>query len=57
MKGRDLTLKKMDQVDRTVLGTVRSCTLKSIAFGFNNTALQRLTNDSHWFKCLTSCSY
>ena len=57
MKGRDLTLKKMDQVDRSVLGTVRSCTLKSIAFGFNNTALQRLTNDSHWFKCLTSCSY
>ena len=24
MKGRDLTMKKMDQVDRTVLGTVGS---------------------------------
>ena len=41
MKGRDLTMKKMDQVDRTVLGTVGSCILKSIAF--NNTALQRST--------------
>ena len=28
MKGRDLTMKKMDQVDRTVLGAVGSCTLK-----------------------------
>ena len=41
MKGRDLTLKKMNQVDRTVLGTVGSCILKRIAFYFNNTALQR----------------
>ena len=38
MKGMDLTMKKMDQVDRTVLGTVGSCILKSIAFSFNNTA-------------------
>ena len=43
MKGRDLTMKKMDQVDRTVLGTVGSCILKSIAFDFNNVALQRST--------------
>ena len=43
MKGRDITMKKMDQVDSTVLGNVGSCILKSIAFGFNNTALQRLT--------------
>ena len=34
MKGRDLTMKKMDRVDRTVLGTVGSCILKSIAFDF-----------------------
>ena len=38
MKGMDLTMKKMDQVDRTVLGTVGSCILNSIAFNFNNTA-------------------
>ena len=38
MKGRDLTMKKMDQVDFTVLGTYGSCILKSIAFDFNNTA-------------------
>ena len=43
MKGRDLTLDKMDQIDRTVLGTVGSCILNSIAFDFNNTALQRST--------------
>ena len=43
MKGRDLTMKKMDQVDRTVIGTVVSCILKSIAFDFNNNALQRST--------------
>ena len=43
MKGRDLTMKKMDQVDRTVLCTVGSCILKCIAFDFNNTALQRST--------------
>ena len=41
MKGRDLTMKKMDQFDRTVLGSVGSCILKNIAFDFNNTALQR----------------
>ena len=27
MKGRDLTMEKIDQVDRTVLGTVGSCIL------------------------------
>ena len=43
MKGRDLTMKKMDQVDRIDLGTVGSCILKRIAFDFNNTALQRST--------------
>ena len=43
MKGRDLTMKKMDQIDRTVLGTVWSCILKSIAFDFNDAALQRST--------------
>ena len=34
MKGRDLTLERMDQIDRTVLGTVGSCILKRIAFDF-----------------------
>ena len=43
MKGRDLTMKKMDQVDFTVLGTVGPCILKSIAFDFNNTVLKRST--------------
>ena len=43
MKGRVLTMKKMDPVDRTVLSTVGSCFLKRIAFDFNNTALQRST--------------
>ena len=44
MKGRDFTMKKMDQVDRTVFCTVGSCILKSIiAFDFNNTALKRST--------------
>ena len=33
-------MKTMYQVDRTVIGTVGPCILKSIAFGFNNTALQ-----------------
>ena len=47
MKGRDHTMKKMDRVNRTVFGTVRSCILKSIAFDFNNTALQRSTTDRH----------
>ena len=39
MKERDLTMKKMVQVDGTVLGTVGSCTciLKSIAFDCNTT--------------------
>ena len=57
MKGRDLTMKKMYKVDHTVLSTVGSCIIKSIAFDFNNTALQRPTTDKHSFKCLTSCSY
>ena len=43
MKGRDLTMKKMDQVDFTDLATVGPCILKSIVFDFNNTALQRST--------------
>ena len=43
MKGRDFTMKKMDQGDSTVLGNVGSCILKSNAFDFNNTALQRST--------------
>ena len=43
MKGRDLTMKKIDQVDRAVLGTVGSCILKSIALDFNHTELQRST--------------
>ena len=47
MKERDLTMKKMDQVDLAVLGTVGSCILKSIAFYFNNTALQSSTTDRH----------
>ena len=55
MKGRDLSMKKMDQADRTILGTVGSRILKSIAF--DNTALQRSTTDRNWCKCLTSCSY
>ena len=50
-------MKKMDQVDHTVLGTVGSCILKSIAFDFNNDAIQRSTTDRHCFKCLTSYSY
>ena len=32
MKGRDLTMKKMDQVDLIVLGTFEPCILKT----FNN---------------------
>ena len=46
MKGRDLTIKTMEQVDRTILGIVGSCILKNIAFHFNITALQHLTTDS-----------
>ena len=57
MKGKDLTMKKMDQVDRTVLGTVWIMYPKNIAFDLNNTALQRSTTDMRSFKCLTSCSY
>ena len=34
MKERALTMKKMDRVDLTVLGTVGSCIIKSIAFDF-----------------------
>ena len=47
MKGRDLTMKKMDQIGRTVLGTVGSCILKCIAFDFNNNVLQRSATDWH----------
>ena len=50
-------MKKLDQVDCTVLGTVGSCILKSIAFDFNNTPIQRSTTDRHCFKRLTLCSY
>ena len=32
-----------DHVDRTILDNVGLCILKSIAFDFNNTALQRST--------------
>ena len=52
MKGRDLTMKKIDQGDRTVLGAVGSCILKSIAFGFNNTALQCSTTKMSHFMFL-----
>ena len=37
MKGRNLTMKKIDQVDRTVLGTAGLCILKCISFDLNNT--------------------
>ena len=43
MQGSDLTMKKMNQVDHSVLGTVGPCIIKSIAFDFNNTALQGST--------------
>ena len=43
MKERDLILKVMDQVDRTFFGFFWSFILKSIAFDFNNTALQHST--------------
>ena len=44
MKGTDVTMKEMDQVDRTVLGTVWVMyPKKSIAFDFNNATLQRST--------------
>ena len=43
MKGRDFIMRKIDQVDCTVLGTVGSCVLKSIAFDIYSTALQRST--------------
>ena len=36
-------MKKIDQVDRTVLDTFGSCILKGIAFDFNNAELQRST--------------
>ena len=50
MRGRNRTMKKMDQVDHTVLGTdcsVWSIYPKSIALGFNNTALQRSEAERH----------
>ena len=52
MKGRDLTMKKMDLVDCTVLGTVGSCILKRIAL-----TLTILQYNVQQLKCLTSCSY
>ena len=42
-EGENPTMKKRDQVDRTILGTVGSSILKSIAFDFNHTELQRST--------------
>ena len=47
MKKRDLTMKKMDQVDHTVLGTIGSCILKSIALDFNRTAIKRSAKEMH----------
>ena len=47
MKGRNLTMEKMDQVDCTVLGTAGSCILTSIVFDFNNIAFQRSITDRH----------
>ena len=41
MKRTDLTMKKMDHVDRIVLDNVGSRIQKSISFDFYNTALQR----------------
>ena len=40
-------MKKVDQVDHTVLGTVGPCILKSITLGFNNTALQHSKTERH----------
>ena len=54
MKGKYLTMMKMDQVDRRVLGTVRSCIQKVLPL---TTALQCSITDRHQCKCLTSCSY
>ena len=48
-------MKKIDQVDHTVLGTVRSYILKSIAIDFNNTALQRSTTLMSHFMFLLEC--
>ena len=50
MKGRDLTMKKMDQVDRTVVGTVGSCILKLLSL-----TLIMLHYNVQQLKCLTSC--
>ena len=52
MKERNLSMKKMDQVDRTDLGTVGSCILKRIAL-----TLTILHYNVQELKCLTSCSY
>ena len=51
MNGRDLTMKKMDQVDRRVLGTVGSCILKLLPL-----TLTILHYNVQQLKCLTSCS-
>ena len=52
MKGRDLTMKKMDQVNHTVLGTVGSCMLKVLPL-----TLTILHYNVQQLKCLTSSSY
>ena len=55
--GRNRPMKKMNQVDHTVLGTfcnVWSMYPKSIALGFNKIALQHSKTESHGFKRLTS---
>ena len=52
MHRMDLTMKKMDQVDRTVLGTVGSCIIKELAL-----TLTILHYNVQRLKCLTSCSY
>ena len=40
MKERNLTMKKIDQVDRTVLGTVGSCILKVLPLTLKRLSLQ-----------------
>ena len=53
MKWRNLTMKKMDQVARTVLGTVGSSILKKVL----PLTLAILHYNVQQLKCLTSCSY
>ena len=40
-------MKKVGQVDHTILGTVWAIYLKSITFGFKNTALQHPKTEWH----------